>query len=563
MDIIDKLLEQYDQLKNTKNTKALSKWCPTELLDLTTFLPCNTPTYVRIWHLRNRVFYIPSCENCGSPTQFDRTDGCYRRFCSKACAARDSNTKQKKASSTERIYGNRSYFQTDDYHRKARATSLSKYGVEVPSASPIVRAKIESTNLSLYGHRSTLSVPDVQDKIKKTLLDRYGVANPMHVPEIVAKTTENTRTAYAERLQEILDRRYRTNLDRYGRYDPAQLHMSMDMIDLSYNRQWLQEQNAQYPLCYIAKKLGMGTSQLSVRFNKLGLVPVQHAISSHHQFILDHLRSKYYGEICINDRKVLNGMELDIVLPELNLAIEIDGVYWHGELGGNKPYDYHLEKTRKCAELGIRLVHIWDTEIADKLDIVKSRLDNLLGVNSNRIGARKLVVTKISNDQAATFHNQNHLSGAAPANQHYALASQDGVIYMCMSIGHSRYDKTADLEIIRSSTRCGIVIPGGVSKLINAVGLDHFGKKIITYSDLRWGPGLSYGLAGFSHVKNTGPGYWYVKAGKVYHRSGFQKRYLVKKLDNFDPNLSEWENMRNHGWDRIWDCGNAVWEKLL
>jgi hypothetical protein len=24
--------------------------------------------------------------------------------------------------------------------------------------------------------------------------------------------------------------------------------------------------------------------------------------------------------------------------------------------------------------------------------------------------------------------------------------------------------------------------------------------------------------------------------------------------------LSEWEIMKNNGYDRIWDCGNKVWE---
>jgi hypothetical protein len=28
-------------------------------------------------------------------------------------------------------------------------------------------------------------------------------------------------------------------------------------------------------------------------------------------------------------------------------------------------------------------------------------------------------------------------------------------------------------------------------------------------------------------------------------------------LKVYDPNLSEWENMKNNGYDRIWDCGNS------
>jgi hypothetical protein len=40
----------------------------------------------------------------------------------------------------------------------------------------------------------------------------------------------------------------------------------------------------------------------------------------------------------------------------------------------------------------------------------------------------------------------------------------------------------------------------------------------------------------------------------------YQKHKLEKLLPIFDPLLTEWQNMQNNGYDRIWDCGNDVWE---
>lgn len=40
------------------------------------------------------------------------------------------------------------------------------------------------------------------------------------------------------------------------------------------------------------------------------------------------------------------------------------------------------------------------------------------------------------------------------------------------------------------------------------------------------------------------------------HRYNFRKNVLKTKLPNFDNTLSEWENMQNNHYDRIWDCGN-------
>ena len=42
----------------------------------------------------------------------------------------------------------------------------------------------------------------------------------------------------------------------------------------------------------------------------------------------------------------------------------------------------------------------------------------------------------------------------------------------------------------------------------------------------------------------------------------FQKHKLPKLLCSFDPSLTEWENMRLHGFDRIWDCGNGKWSYI-
>ena len=36
------------------------------------------------------------------------------------------------------------------------------------------------------------------------------------------------------------------------------------------------------------------------------------------------------------------------------------------------------------------------------------------------------------------------------------------------------------------------------------------------------------------------------------------EKEILEKLA-FDPELTEWENMKINGYDRIWDCGTDVW----
>ena len=85
-----------------------------------------------------------------------------------------------------------------------------------------------------------------------------------------------------------------------------------------------------------------------------------------------------------NDRSQI-GLELDIYLPELNLAIEYNGTYWHSyhETVGTSPkqtdYEYmkyrHQQKSLACYKAGIRLLHIYEYETEDE---ILNKLENFL-----------------------------------------------------------------------------------------------------------------------------------------------------------------------------------------
>ena len=67
-----------------------------------------------------------------------------------------------------------------------------------------------------------------------------------------------------------------------------------------------------------------------------------------------------------NDRKALgDSRELDIYLTQLHLAIEFDGIYWHsiGNMkANNQPLFRDAAKTEQCDELGIRLIHVYESD---------------------------------------------------------------------------------------------------------------------------------------------------------------------------------------------------------
>ena len=78
----------------------------------------------------------------------------------------------------------------------------------------------------------------------------------------------------------------------------------------------------------------------------------------------EFIRIFYQGEILRNQR-IIGRFELDIYLPNLQLAIEYNGIRYHS-IEMSKPKDRILRKSIACRNKGIRLIHIYEFEDFEK-----------------------------------------------------------------------------------------------------------------------------------------------------------------------------------------------------
>lgn len=263
------------------------------------------------------------------------------------------------------------------------------------------------------------------------------------------------------------------------------------------------------------------------------------------------------------NRKIIPPYELDIYIPSKKLAIEFDGLYWHSEFNGGKDRKYHLMKTEKCEEIGIQLIHVFENEWNNKRKITESRIKNLLGVYDSTVYARNCEISEISPDVSRKFLNENHIQGACNSSVRVGLF-KDGSLISLMTFSRPRFRKDGtEWEIVRFCNKTGYHIPGGASKLLKWFERKYNPKNLISYADRRWSNGKLYKALGFSLIGKSKPNYWYLKNtyDEPINRVRCQKHRLSKILDVFDNKLSEHENMRNNGYDRIFDCGNLVFMK--
>jgi hypothetical protein len=88
------------------------------------------------------------------------------------------------------------------------------------------------------------------------------------------------------------------------------------------------------------------------------------------------------------------GKELDLYIPDFNVAIEINGLYWHSEKFRDKWY--HFEKWEKCRENGITLLTFYSDDLSElsKRRIIFSKISHALKADVS-VFARKCRIEDI------------------------------------------------------------------------------------------------------------------------------------------------------------------------
>lgn len=287
-------------------------------------------------------------------------------------------------------------------------------------------------------------------------------------------------------------------------------------------------------------------------------------MSNNENEIYEYICSIYDGEIIQHDRNVLDGLELDIYIPSLKVAIEYNGLYWHSELYKDKKY--HLDKTNKCLENGIRLIHIFEDEWDNKKDICKSRLSNILNVTPTRIYARKCMVCQISNSDANHFLEKNHIQGRSTNQLSYGLLYNGelvSVMTFCKlrkNLGNSNTENK--YELLRFCNKLNTTVIGGAGKLLKAFESDNNVSEIVSYADRRWSIGGLYEQLGFTHSHNSQVNYFYIIDGLRKNRFGYRKDLLISKY-GCEKTDTEHNFCYNKGWYRIYDCGTMVFKKEM
>ena len=252
------------------------------------------------------------CENCGKSLPFIKLSKPFSKTCSRQCFSQNKLTKERRAN-----------------------TNIKKFGTENPFSSESIKEQIKNT-LTLKYHGMGFGSEYIKEKIISTNEEIYGVDNPWKNKEIISELKQN-------RLTKI-----------------EQFELENDCIE----KQKLID--------------AFGTSWLSIE-NTLDCL----WLDNNHKFIknyeIDKIKvfgPKFCRPLTNTLELILDGKEIDIYIPELNLGIEVNGDYYHSTIFKDK--NYHFDKSNLCRNKNIRLIHIQEYLWKDQPQYYKDYLINVI-----------------------------------------------------------------------------------------------------------------------------------------------------------------------------------------
>jgi hypothetical protein len=473
-------------------------------------------------------------------------------YCSILCSSKNIDRKQSRVKSVKTLqekYGVNNPFEVKGYDNmnrifEDRSKNMKEYWNNISLGDrESINKKISTSLLNI----SQIERDKINQKVQKTNLKKYGAIYPLCSGSILKDGILNKmKSNFLEELNVWLHNNDLELLDDFNGVKEIN-------GDLKY-----------YRFKHIP------TEEIFIDHLACGRLPkykdplASIGISVKEKEIQSFLKEIYNGEIIFNNKKLVKGREIDIFIPEHNIAFEFNGIYWHSELNG-KSKEYHIYKTEELERDNIKLIHIFEDEWDNKQEIVKSRIRNILKLNQNKIYARKCTIKEIDNKIKNKFLNDNHIQGEDKSKIKIGLFYGSELVSI-MTFGSLRKitgnkSKEGEYELIRFCNKLNTTVIGSFSKLFKYFINTFTPNNIISYADRRWSQGEIYQSKGFNFIHNTQPNYWYMKYHKVReHRYKYRKSELHKILIDFDKTKSEWENMKFNGYDRIWDCGSKKYQ---
>lgn len=483
----------------------------------------------KIYLYLNNLTERPVCKICGKPVTFKNVECGYREYCCSKCIQQDSLIREKTKNTLIEKYGTDKYSNREKY----KQTCLKRYGVENTFAHDKCKDKIKQTMIERYGVEYAQQSKKIQETRKQNSLKKYGVDHHMKHEEIRKRQIKGLLQRFTDNIDGLIG--YTEDGDRIMACPHPECNLCTKKFYIIPSKNYYARKEFNIEPCTNIHEIKQGRNRGTIL-----------------ETTIRNILDEYDIEYETNNRSILKDKELDIYIPSKNIAIECNGCFWHSQQH-HKPINYHIDKYKKCRDVGVQLIMFWEDQIKNNLDIVKSILLSKLGLIENKIGARQCNVKEIDSKTCCEFLKHNHIQGKTNAKVHLGLYHKDELVAVMTFTG-----KSGIWDLNRFCNKLNTSVIGGASKLLKYFIKTYSPSQIKSYSSNDISNGNLYESLGFIKDNKITSSYWYIHKNKLirYHRSNFSKQRLEKMGYNM-TNKSESDIMNTLPYWKIYDSGHV------
>lgn len=318
---------------------------------------------IRLQCIIDDVYELPKCANCltNDVSSVIRDNSivpykvAFTLYCSRVCIGKGSS-------------------------QKRQDTVMSKYKVNNVGQQPVVKDKIAKTMLSRYGQSSYQKTQEFKAKYRKTVYERYGKSHFSHTNQFKEKIKlrDDTKHFSSELKQLLKD-------------------------DLKMHQQYLEAGS----ITNLQGIHGCQQSYLSKHFikNKIEFSRTGKGLT-YPEMIISQLLEDIGVEFVTGDRSLIKPYELDFYIPQRNLAIEVNGNYWHSVK--HKTKNYHQNKSIMAMNNCIELIHVWEDKLFTNREELFRYITSKL-TNDTNSKPSKMIISNTKNNSCFEFINKHRV----------------------------------------------------------------------------------------------------------------------------------------------------------
>ncbi len=373
--------------------------------DLLNFLSTKYPNIKTVeeqfYLITNNLYNPPTClyNGCDKPSIFNLKSKAYSRCCSQghnlklyayetAGVENISQVPSSREKSKETLinrYGNLD-IAYKSINSKMQKTILTTYGVKNISQLETIKKKKHTTYTNNYGGVGAQS-KIIQDKMKLTNLELYGCDNVFSNKETIKFIGLNKKMNHFKSIKEKTNGKYIVQSD-FEKFSSRKI-LTVTCCQCNNTFEFKIDGNQPLPLCYKCNKFYRREFKVEDGISNLS--------------IFDDLT------ILKRNKKIIPPFELDIYIPDKKIAIEYNGIYWHGESKGKNQF-YHQNKTDLCRAQQIKLIQIYESDYKNKPNVVKSIISNKLNKNKPYPITGEINISPVNYENAQKFNSVNGIN---------------------------------------------------------------------------------------------------------------------------------------------------------